>query len=100
MSDDGLGFETLAFDDIRRWQAAMKLVDGAISSLRAAGTDEEVVAATRDLLMATSRARDSESEAIHLMSRYGYVDGVDVPEIGRVRVHWIDDGMKVLEMVP
>ena len=54
MSDDGLGFETLAFDDIRRWQAAMKLVDGAISSLRAAGTDEEVVAATRDLLMATS----------------------------------------------
>ena len=100
MSDDDLGFETLAFDDIRRWQAAMKLVDGAVSSLREARIDADVATATRDLLMAASRARDSESEAIHLMSRYGYADGVDVPEIGRVRAHWMDDGMKVIEMVP
>ena len=99
MSDDEGGFETLAFDDIRRWQAARKVVDGEIVSLRAARSGEEVTAATRDLHLAAARARDFESRAIDLMKRYGYADGVDVPEIGRVRVHWMDDGMKVLEIV-
>ena len=99
MSDDEGDFETLAFDDIRRWQAARKVVDSAISSLRTAGTEEEVGAATRELYLAAARARDFESRAIDLMKRYGYAAGVDVPEIGRVRVQWMNDGMKVLEVV-
>ena len=98
--DDDLGFHTLAFDDIRRWQAALEVVDGVIASLRAARSDEDVQAATRDLHLAMARARDFESYAIDLMKRYGYADGVDVPEIGRVRVRWLEDWTKVLEMVP
>ena len=98
-NDDDLGFHTLAFDDIRRWHAALKVVDGVIASLRAARSDEDVQAATRELHLAMARARDFESNAIHLMRRYGYADGVDVPEIGRVRVRWLEDWTKVLEFV-
>jgi hypothetical protein len=97
-SNDELGFDTLAFDDIRRWRPALEVVDGVIASLRAARSDEEAHAATRELHLAMARARDSESNAIHLMRRYGYADGVDVPEIGRVRVRRLDDWTPVLEM--
>lgn len=98
--DDELGFHTLAFDDIRRWREALQVVDGVIASLRAARSDEEAEAATRELHLEMARARDFESNAIYLMRRYGYAEGVDVPEIGRVRVRRLEDWMTVLEMVP
>ena len=98
--DIDLSFEDLSFDDIRRWRAALQVVDGVIASLRAARSDEEVQAATRELHLAIGRARDIEATATHLMRRYGFAEGLDVPEIGRVRVRCLDDGMDTLEMVP
>ena len=99
MTDDDLGFDTLSHDDIRRWRDALADVDGAVAALRGARSDGDAAAAKRDLLMAASRARDAESSAAHLMRRYGYADGVDVPDVGRFRVRWLDDGMEVLEAV-
>lgn len=40
-----------------------------------------------------------ESAAIHLMRRYGFAGGVEVPGVGRFRVHGMDDGTKILEQV-
>ena len=99
MTDDDAGFDTLAFDDIRRWWNALALVDEAVDGLQGARSDGDVEAARRDLLMAASRARDAESSAIDLMKTFGSAGGLDVPGIGRVRVRWLDDGMKVLELV-
>ena len=100
MSNSESGFETLAFADVKRWTAEKLVVDNAVSALRAAKSDREVAAATERLYMAAARARDFEKAAIYLMRRYGHADGIDVPEIGRVRVRWLDDGMTVLEKAP
>ena len=99
MTDDDLGFDTLSHDDIRRWRDALADVDGAVAALRASRSDGDADAAKRDLLMAASRARDAESSAIDMMKTYGYASGVDVPDVGKFRVRWLDDGMKVLEAV-
>ena len=100
MSNDDLGFESLASDDVKRWTAARLIVDDAISALRSAELDDEIDADTRRLYMAAARARAFEKAAIYLMRRYGHADGIDVPEIGRVRVRWMDDCMTVLEKTP
>ena len=99
MSDDVPAFSTLSHDDIRRWAAARSVVESTITSLREAESGEDVAALIEALHLATARARDHESAAIHLMKRYGFADGVEVPGIGRFRVHWMDDGTKVLERV-
>ena len=99
MINNESGFESLAFDHVKCWTAEKLVVDDAISSLGAAKSEGEVSTATKRLNMATVRACDCESAAIHLMRRYGYADGIDVPEIGRVRVRWMDDVMTVLEKV-
>ena len=95
-----LGFETLAFDDVKRWTAEKLVVDTAVSALRAAISDREVAAVNERLYMADARARAFEKAAIYLMRRYGHADGIVVPEIGRVRVRWLDEGMTVLEKAP
>ena len=100
MSNDDLEFESLAFDDAKRWVDAKRLVIEAVSSLRTAHANDEIAAATERLLLAAASARDYESAAIHLMKRCGYADGIDVPEVGRVRVRWMEDGMMVLEKAP
>ena len=78
----------------------MQLVNEAVVSLRTAQTDAEIAAATQRLYFEASRARDCESNATYYMKRYGYSDGVNVPGIGRFRVRWLDDGMKILEEIP
>lgn len=100
MTNNESGFESLAFDDVKRWKAETVVVDDAISSLRASQGDDEADALTQKLYMATARPRDHEAATIHLMRRYGHADGIDVPEIGRVRVRWMDDVMTVLEKAP
>jgi len=100
VSDDTPAFSTLSHDDIRRWAAARSVVESTIASLTEAESSEDVAALTEALHLATARARDHESAAIHLMRRYGFADGVEVSGIGRFRIHWMDDGTKVLERIP
>ena len=71
-----------------------------IASLREAQSDGDVSRLTKRMRLTAAQARGSESAAIHLMSRYGYSDGVDVPELGHLRVVWHDDGFKTLEVLP
>ena len=100
MSNDEAGFEgefeARLFDDIREWLDRMKLVHAAVEALRNARAGEDVEAATTKLVQACSRARDSESYAIHVMNRFGYADGVNVPGSGRFLVHRLEDGTEVL----
>lgn len=100
MTADELGFETLAWDPIRRWQGQLRNVELAITELRSAPPDSEEDALLERLRFASARARDAESYAIEMMKTYGHSDGVDVPGAGVFRVVWHDDGLKTLEPLP
>ena len=98
--DNGLGLgEGLCIEDIQRWAAAMRVVDDAVVSLRAAQTDSEIAAAKQRLYLEASRARDHESSAAYHMRRYGYSDGVDVPGVGRFQARRLEDWTAVLERI-
>ena len=96
-----LGFgESLAFTDIQQWQSALRGADEAIQALRNAQSDAHLAEARGQVIEAFARARDFETAAIHVMSRYGYADGVRAPGMGLVRINYIDDTLKMLEIVP
>ena len=97
MANNESGFETSVAEDMKRWTAEKLVVDGAIWSLRSAKSGCEVAAATERLYIATARAHEFEKATKYLMRRYRHADGIDVPEIGRVRVRWVEDGITVLE---
>lgn len=100
MSNDELGFETLAFDDVKRWTAEKLAVDDVISSRCPAKSDREVAAATERLNMKAAGARDFKSAAFRQMRHHGHADGIDVPKIGRVCVRRMEGSMTVLGKVP
>ena len=97
--DDGYGFEALAFDDVRGWHYSLEGVDAAIRALRAAQSDGLLAAAKGQLVEAFAHARDFETAAMHVMSRYGYAAGVTVPGVGLVRIRYVDATLRMLEIV-
>ena len=73
---------------------------GLIAAVRTSNSADEVANLLAQSRRAVFHSRDTKSAAIHLMSCYGYTDGVDVPRFGRFRVIYLEDGVKILELVP